>query len=211
MARRGSTISRSSWTAQPFTDSSVFDFGFEAASPRGFFTGGNGYRVTLDNTVARSGRQSLRMTRVAPVEATAPIDRAAIVAQWNDVLAHLERERASYRTLGATNRDVDWAIQNARVVLQAMQMRLGLVSRDRSMALNVKWILDQNPDAKIVLWAHNGHVARGHMRYRSMGQELHDMYGAQMVVLGFAFNRGSFQAVGARGGGLQNFTVGASA
>ena len=33
------------------------------------------------------------------------------------------------------------------------------------------------------------------------------MYGAQMVVLGFAFNRGSFQAVGARGGGLQNFTV----
>ena len=40
-----------------------------------------------------------------------------------------------------------------------------------------------------------------------MGQELHDMYGAQMVVLGFAFNRGSFQAIGARGGGLQNFTV----
>ena len=33
------------------------------------------------------------------------------------------------------------------------------------------------------------------------------MYGSQMVVLGFAFNRGSFQAIGARGGGLQNFTV----
>jgi len=26
-------------------------------------------------------------------------------------------------------------------------------------------------------------------------------------VLGFAFNRGSFQAIGGRGGGLQNFTV----
>src|SRR5439155_8279177 len=45
------------------------------------------------------------------------------------------------------------------------------------------------------------------MSYRSMGEELHDMYGPQMVVLGFAFNRGSFQAIGARGGGLQNFTV----
>ena len=33
------------------------------------------------------------------------------------------------------------------------------------------------------------------------------MYGSQMVVMGFGFNRGSFQAIGARGGGLQNFTV----
>jgi len=123
-------------------------------------------------------------------------------------LTRLERQRASYRALGSTDRDIDWAIQNARVVLQAVQLRLGLVSRDRSMALNVKWILDQNPNAKIVLWAHNGHVARGRMGYRSMGEELNDMYGAQMVVLGFAFNRGSFQAIGGRGGGLQNFTVG---
>jgi erythromycin esterase len=29
-----------------------------------------------------------------------------------------------------------------------------------------------------------------------------------MVVFGFAFNRGSFQAIGGRGGGLQEFTVG---
>jgi erythromycin esterase-like protein len=192
---------------EPFTDTSLFDLGFESASPRGFFTGGNGYRVTLDNTVAHSGRQSLRMTRVAAVDTAPPIDRTAVVAQWGDVLTRLERQRASYRALGATDRDIDWAIQNARVVLQAVQMRLNLVSRDRSMALNVKWILDQNPNAKIVLWAHNGHVARGPMSYRSMGQELHDMYGPQMVVLGFAFNRGSFQAIGARGGGLQNFTV----
>jgi erythromycin esterase len=41
-----------------------------------------------------------------------------------------------------------------------------------------------------------------------MGQDLHEMYGDQMVVLGFAFNQGSFQAMGARGGGLRNFTVG---
>ena len=192
---------------QPFTDPSLFDFGFESASVRGFFTGGNGYRVTLDSTVAHSGRQSLRMTRVAAVDTAPPVNRLAVVAQWGDVLTRLERQRAAYRALGATDRDIDWAIQNARVVLQAVQMRLELVSRDRSMALNVKWILDQNPNEKIVLWAHNGHVARGRMSYRSMGEELHDMYGAQMVVLGFAFNRGSFQAVRTGGGGLQNFTV----
>jgi erythromycin esterase-like protein len=191
---------------QPFTDTSIFDLGFEAAVPRGFYTGGRGYRVMLD-TVAHGGRQSLRMTQVAPVDTTPPIDRRAIVAQWSDVLAHLEQQRASYRVLGASDRDVDWAMQNARVVLQAIQMRLNLVSRDRSMALNVKWILDQNSEDRIVLWAHNGHVARGPAMFRSMGQELHELYGEQMVVLGFAFNRGSFQAIGARGGGLKNFTV----
>ncbi len=142
-------------------------------------------------------------------QVTAPtVDPRASVADWSDAVAHLEAERTSYRARGARDRDIDWAIQNARVVLQAVQRRAGVVSRDRSMALNVKWILDQNPNAKIVLWAHNGHVSRSGTRYRSMGEELHDIYGAQMVVFGFSFNRGSFQAVGARGGGLQNFTVG---
>ena len=147
------------------------------------------------------------MTRVAPVDTAPPIDAEALDARWTAVLAHLESQRASYRALGAGDRDVDWAIQNARVVLQGVQMRTGLVSRDRSMAQNVKWILDQNPEAKIVLWAHNGHAARGWPSMRSMGQELHEMYGAQMVVVGFGFNRGSFQAVG-QGVGLRNFTVG---
>jgi hypothetical protein len=59
----------------PFIDTGLFDLGFESASPRGFFTGGNGYRVTLDNTVAYSGRQSLRMTRVAAVDTAPPVDR----------------------------------------------------------------------------------------------------------------------------------------
>lgn len=190
-----------------FADTSAFDLSFESPSLRGFFANNSGYTVTLDNAVARSGRQSLRMTRVAPVQAGPLLDRAAIQADWNNAVVHIEQQRASYRAQGASDRDVDWAIQNTRVVLQAVQLRLGLVSRDRSMALNTKWILDQNPDAKIVLWAHNGHVNRGGGSYRSMGQELHEMYEAQMVVLGFSFNRGSFQAMGASGGGLQNFTV----
>ncbi len=193
---------------EPFTDTALFDFRFESASPRGFFTGGNGYRVTLDDSVAHSGRQSLRMTRVSAIEAAPSAGRTAGIAEWRGVLAHLERQRTSYRALGATDRDIDWALQNARVVLQAVEMRLGTASRDHSMALNVKWILDRNPNEKIVLWAHNGHVARGAMPDRSMGEELHQLYGAQMTVLGFAFNRGSFRAVRAGGGGLQTFTVG---
>ena len=39
----------------------VFDFDFESPSPKGFFTGGCGYSVQLDSTVAHTGNQSLRM------------------------------------------------------------------------------------------------------------------------------------------------------
>jgi erythromycin esterase len=126
---------------------------------------------------------------------------------WTDVVAHLESGRAGYRGAGATDVDVDWAIQHARVVLQAMQMRANQVPRDRSMAENVKWILDHNPKEKIVLWAHNGHVATGGFSYATMGSALRQMYGEEMVVLGFAFNQGSFQAMAQGGGGLKNFTV----
>lgn len=78
------------------------------------------------------------------------------------------------------------------------------------MAENVNWILDHNPQAKIVLWAHNGHVGTngyGGMN-TSMGKELREMYGPQMRVFGFAFNRGSFQAI-EQGKGLRNFAVSA--
>ena len=40
-----------------------------------------------------------------------------------------------------------------------------------------------------------------------MGSALRRMYGEEMVVFGFAFNQGSFQAMAQGGGGLKNFTV----
>ncbi len=70
------------------------------------------------------------------------------------------------------------------------------------------WILEHNPGEKIVLWAHNGHMAAGSYRgYDPMGGFLRQMYGADMVVFGFAFNRGGFQAIDLVGGGLREFTV----
>jgi erythromycin esterase len=135
---------------------------------------------------------------------TSPTDAAA---RWKAVLSHLDEGRAGYRIAGAPERDIEWTVQNARVVLQSMQMSAGQVTRDRSMADNVKWILEQNPGAKIVLWAHNGHVATGGFSYETMGTALRRMYGREMVVFGLSFNQGSFQAVSQGNGGLKNFTV----
>jgi erythromycin esterase-like protein len=196
---------------QPYTETDAFDLSFESPSARGFYIGGNGYRVQLDTAVSHSGKQSLRMQHVeltaSPGTPSTAVPPSVAAAAWKDVVAHLESGRAAYRAGGATDVEIEWAIQNARVVLQAMQMRANEVPRDRSMADNVRWILDHNPKAKIVLWAHNGHVATGGFSYESMGSVLRRMYGREMVVFGFAFNQGAFQAIAQGGGGLKNMTV----
>jgi erythromycin esterase len=76
--------------------------------------------------------------------------------------------------------------------------------REAAMAANIKWILDQSPKAKIVLWAHNLHVMTSG---DSMGGKLRRMYGDKMVTFGFAFDEGSFQAFSAAADRLKNFTV----
>ncbi len=70
--------------------------------------------------------------------------------------------------------------------------------RDRYMAENIEWLLDQaGPNAKIVLWAHNGHVGMsGQDHPLSMGDYLRQRYGPQLVVFGLLFYQGSFHAYG---------------
>jgi erythromycin esterase-like protein len=191
----------------PYIDADAFDLGFESASPRGFATGGEGYRVSVDTGAHHSGSQSLRMQYAPPASLTPAVTAAAAASTWKDIVAHLESGRAAYRANGATEVDVEWAIQNARVVLQAMQLRANQVPRDKSMADNIKWILDQNPNAKMVVWAHNGHVATSGFSYNTMGSALRQIYGDEMIVFGLAFNQGSFQAIPQAGGSLKNFTV----
>jgi erythromycin esterase len=110
----------------------------------------------------------------------------------------------------------DWRIarQHARVAKQFVESpglndMIGAVNaRDSAMADNIRWIMDQEgPDAKVVVWAHNGHVARkseGGVEW--MGSRLAKSLGADLVIFGFAFNRGEFQAVEV-GRGLHQFSV----
>ena len=97
----------------------------------------------------------------------------------------------------AYNKDFNWALQNARILWQYAANHFSNPSRDESMAENVKWILDQNPSAKIVLWAHNGHVRKDKdgFEYVSMGAYLNKLYGKQMIAVGFATAEGTYTAV----------------
>jgi erythromycin esterase len=73
-----------------------------------------------------------------------------------------------------------------------MQMQANQVSRDASMAANVAWILQQSPDAKVVLWAHNGHINR---QPGTMGSFLAGWYGKDYLPIEFAFHEGRYNAI----------------
>lgn len=65
--------------------------------------------------------------------------------------------------------------------------------RDAQMAANVEWIGSQNPDARIVLWAHDGHIEKAP---GTMGGALAQQFGSDYVALGSFFHAGSYNAIG---------------
>jgi erythromycin esterase len=128
-----------------------------------------------------------------------------VVKQVGEVLAQVD---------ALPHTDAGWreARQDALVIQQSVQMMIaGKRSndvRDEAMAANVAWILEQeDPDAKIMLWAHNAHVRANFAADKiRMGGHLRKRFGNEMAVIGFAFNQGSFQAIDAKKG-LREFTV----
>jgi erythromycin esterase len=115
----------------------------------------------------------------------------------NLVYNHLKTNRETYIKQLDTM-EVDWAVQDARVVVQAVEAFMpGKASRDQSMADNLDWILDHKPKGtKVVTWAHNGHVSKGFQHYKSMGTFLAKQHGDDMIVFGFAFHEGEYTAFG---------------
>ena len=180
---------------EPVLDPSL-DLDFEGRRLTGFVTPASGYHVTLDPTSAKSGKQSLRIES-APREPG--MDPAEVARTWQGIVDHLEASRP--RQANEAGRvALEWALGNARLVKDAMDVRSGAPSaRDRAMARMVQWILGQSPRSRIVLWAHNGHVQR---QPGWMGAFLEEMFPGQMVVVGFATGTGTYRAVSRGGGAL---------
>ena len=129
--------------------------------------------------------------------------KAAAGETIKSVIASLESRKQDYVKRSSAD---DWAMarQHAQVLAQNIEMQSGPSTgfaqqavRDRSMAENIRWILDhEGPGAKMVAWAHNGHVATQNQYGMDwMGQHLRRALGREMVVFGFAFNQGGFQAI----------------
>ncbi|HWM86747.1 MAG TPA: erythromycin esterase family protein, partial [Kofleriaceae bacterium] len=151
-------------------------------------------------------------------------NQANIVAQADELRAalidageRLESKRRDYQERAGRR---EWLVarQSLRVLEQNVIMNLddpnGIGIRDRAMAENLRWIADvAEPGARVVAWAHNGHVAaleRGGMRW--MGLYLERALGPDYLPVGFAFHRGSFQAIDqtGRNRGLVEHAIGAA-
>jgi erythromycin esterase len=110
---------------------------------------------------------------------------------------YMEGRRSTYvATVPAY--DVDWAIQNARIVEQYVNLLDGTsLYRDQCMAANLDWILAHaTPQDKIVIWAHNYHVSR---TQGSMGWYLGQRHDTDYVVFGQLFHKGEYNAYGTQG------------
>jgi erythromycin esterase len=129
-------------------------------------------------------------------QAQRSIDKKQVAQACAAILEKLQSNRGTLLK-SASVWDVDWAIHNAELVVQYVQLQAGEQSRDQSMAENVEWIADHNPGAKIILWAANGHVRYVKFPdFTPMGRYLHERFGNQMINFGFSFNQGSFRAIG---------------
>ena len=91
----------------------------------------------------------------------------------------------------------EWALQNAKILLQYSQFLNGGPDRDECMAVNIQWILQQNPAAKMVIWAHNAHISKAPDKFGTirMGNYLAKTFGNKMIAIGFATEQGTYTAV----------------
>ncbi len=129
-----------------------------------------------------------------------------IAPKLDSVLSYDRRNRARIDSLAASEIErnlnriesrIDRSATDARsctlqrqlvtLIRQYLGLDEGVYWRDRCMAENLLWIRQQNPDSRMVIWGHNGHVSRAENR---MGRHLEEALGADYLNVGFTFHAG---------------------
>ncbi len=192
------------WNADPAHAAKVKFYGFDMQNPsssvtklRAYFAdAGIDEKAALDTLASVTGfrRESVSVEERQKFDQSADALTKALDAHRNGTAAW------------------ELARQHVALIRQGGEVLLGKYdsnARDRYMAVNVKWILDHEPTGtKIVLWAHNGHIEnRNAWVAPTMGSTLRKWYGDALIIFGFAFDHGAFQAMKDGGGGLQKMSV----
>ena len=114
---------------------------------------------------------------------------------WIDVHRHDLRRFCSEETLRCAVEDARYISQYVLTVeeFQSKDGMKGYGLRDEYMARNIKRFLDENPNEKLIVWAHNGHIARDE-RMKSLGYYLKKEFGNLYYSAGIMMGMGGFQA-----------------
>jgi erythromycin esterase len=133
-------------------------------------------------------------------EHAAPAVKRETADAISKILSFFDQRRAEYIKTTSLQ---EWT--NARqnmVIVKEAEVRMtdpkepGSAYRDQAMAENAHWVLDHEPPgSKMMLWAHNAHVALDGILHAPMGSYLRKTYGTAFVSCGFAFNEGTFKAL----------------
>ena len=139
-----------------------------------------------------------------------------------EIYAELMENRHKY-IKNSSVEEYDLILQHAVIIDQCIDLQRSEKrpeTRDYYMTENIKWILDYENkyygNDKIMLWAHNGHIDKENIQFKSMGNNLKDIYNEGYYSLGFDFYEGSFVAVpvtfyrGIIGKNLAKFHIGSS-
>lgn len=81
-------------------------------------------------------------------------------------------------------------LQNVDIIRQYIQQ--SFIRRDKFMAENVKWLKENHLNSKVIVSAHNYHIAK--LNSDRMGYWINEMYGQDFVNFGFAFYEGTYSA-----------------
>ena len=195
------------YNADPSHARKVKFYGFDMESPVRPYKGLARYlaRVASDDAKLLSEQPLLALLKnpytAQAVDPAPKADKEAALQTMAGIVERLVANRDEHiRQAGAD----DWQMAHIHgtILSQYFQMRVELaggatyMARPRAMAANIQWIMErEGPEAKMVVWAHNGHVgteeAPGSV---SMGQHLRKAYGKDMVSFGLYFKQGAFQA-----------------
>ena len=117
--------------------------------------------------------------------------RAECAVSLEDVRERLLAHRDEFVKVGGEDA-FEVALQSLRVAFQYHLVVVGEQGRDESMAENTEWLSRRiGPDGRMVLWAHNGHVADSP---GWQGSFLRETFGDDMVIVAFSHERGRLTA-----------------
>jgi erythromycin esterase len=134
------------------------------------------------------------------------VDRSTVIAAADAARAvwqYLQQHRSEYAGVFSVEQ-IDWAIQNGRIVEQATyNATRELDYRDRCMAENFEWILQHNPPGtRAVIWAHNGHISRTAYGPAAMGWYVAGLHDNDYLPVMQLFGEGGYNAISQEGLGV---------
>ncbi len=139
------------------------------------------------------------------IQTASPEVQQECLISLQEVYDYIVSNEEAY-TSAASQIEYEILKQASRNIVQSAEVALSSdpTLRDRYMAENMIWWLNVlGPESKVVLWAHNGHVAKGDpdqcYSCVGLGYFMQQALGQEYYVMGFAFDQGDFQASAVQG------------